>query len=147
MQLNELDLQPLGDCFKPPNSTYIARVEQEAGHVLPPEYCAFLSTYGVCACAEYTSFAPSGGPRIDLNVFLGNDPDDSYDLLETYRGLQDRLPKSLLPFAFDPSGNAVCIDMGDDTYGRIHMWDHETEGILFVARSFNAFLAMLKRDS
>ncbi|RYF06117.1 MAG: SMI1/KNR4 family protein [Deltaproteobacteria bacterium] len=146
MPLSEQDLQPLGSTFKPPSATYIARLEAETQHMLPPDYRVFLGKYGVCACAEYTSFAPSGGPRVDLNVFLGSDPDDSYDLIETYRGLKDRLPDGLLPFAFDPFGNAVCIDLGDNSYGRIYLWDHETESVVFVAKTFHTFLVMLARE-
>ncbi len=142
-----LDLQPLGDHFAPPTEAYMSALERELGARLPTEYRTFLAQYGVCACTDYTSFTLPGGLRVDLNVFLGSDPDDSYDVLETWRGLADRLPPQLLPFAFDPFGSAVCIDVSESNYGRIHFWDHESELLVFVARGFNKFMAMLERET
>jgi hypothetical protein len=145
--ISRLDLQPIGDHFVPPTNAYLVALEEAVGAALPPSYRAFLGQYGVCACADYTSFGLVGGSRVDLNIFLGSDPDDSYDILETLRGLSDRLPPKQVPLAFDPFGNAVCIDLGTQSYGHITYWDHETEHLSPVAQSFDKFLGLLRRDA
>lgn len=48
---------------------------------------------------------------------------------------------SLLPFASDPSGNFICIDLKNKD--SVVLWIHEIDSIEYVAESFRKFLGIL----
>ncbi len=139
------DLQPLGQGFKPPTSTYLAQLEAQLQAVLPADYRKFLSSYGVCTCKDAAFLRLPGGLQVDLNVFYGSDPDDSYDILQIWRDLRGRLTDSLLPMACDAFGNTFCLQLAAPQ-GGVWYWDQETEEVHEVAKSFSAFLQLLQVD-
>ncbi|WP_435261021.1 SMI1/KNR4 family protein [Tenacibaculum sp. nBUS_03] len=63
--------------------------------------------------------------------------------------LKDVLPLGYLPFAYDPGGNQICMDLNEGKdYGKIYyllmdMGDIEPE---FLANSFEDFLSGLSED-
>lgn len=57
--------------------------------------------------------------------------------------LKDRIPKELIPFANDPSGNYICFEYANDNNPKVVYWNHETNEIEYVAESFSELLDKL----
>ena len=69
-----------------------------------------------------------------------------------------RLPKTLLWIMDDPMGNAICLGVSEECYGRVYFWDNESEpdpadwdweietagNIDFLAHSFAEFVSGLR---
>ena len=143
--LIKLGLQPLGDSFRPTGEHYIVALEQELGVGLPADYRQFLADYGVCTFEDYIAFKLPDGDWVDINMFLGNDPDDAYDLRQVWLSLKDHIAAPFLPIATDPFGNAIYLDLNAKALGSVRYWDHETEAAIWVAASFSQFATMLER--
>ena len=46
--------------------------------------------------------------------------------MEVYNDYKDTLPKKIIPFAFDPSGNLICFDYkAHEDSPIIVFWEHE----------------------
>ena len=126
--------------------------ERTIGQPLPADYREFLSRYGFvhgCGVAfpEYGQPAkPSGG----VEVFLGVNPDDGYDIMDTKEGLSGRLPDHLLPIADSPGGQICLALTGTDT-GTIFWWGLEcisganTQPVR-IADDFDSFMNSLYLD-
>ncbi len=68
---------------------------------------------------------------------------------------RERMPSNLIPIAYDPGGNLVCLSTKGKDEGSVYFWDHENEAAVagapqpyydnlrLVASSFGAFLASL----
>jgi len=80
-----------------------------------------------------------------LHHFYGLHDGPSYlNLEEVYKNHKGMVPTSMIPFADDPFGNALCIGIGADNKGRIFFWDHEAEeSVTEVSKSFGVFLKSL----
>lgn len=76
--------------------------------------------------------------------------------LEVYLSwYKERMPDHLIPIAFDPFGNLVCLSIRRNDRGAVYFWDHEGEALVvgakqpyygnlsLVADSFNEFLNSL----
>lgn len=69
-----------------------------------------------------------------------------------YRG---RMPSNLIPVAFDPGGNIICLACSGEDQGSVYFWDHESEALVvghdqpyrenlrLISRSFDGFVALL----
>ena len=110
-------------------------------------YREFLATFGVCTFEDYATFALPDGPLVDLNMFLGIDPDDAYDIEQVWRSISQEHAATLMPFAIDAYGNALCLDLSPAHFGHVRYIDHENGAESAVAASFSAFIAMLRRES
>ena len=138
---------PLGASFRPPPEHRIQALEQILKRPLPAPYREFLATYGVCTFEDYVTFALPGGPLVDLNIFLGIDPDDAYDIEQVWRSLAQEHSTTLMPFAIDAYGNALCLELAAAHFGQVGYIDHETGAESAIAASFSAFISMLRRES
>ena len=47
----------------------------------------------------------------------------------------------LIPFASDPSGNYICIDVNNND--SVVFWNHEINNTEYIAKNFSAFLNKL----
>jgi cell wall assembly regulator SMI1 len=131
----------------PASPELVARLEQQLGRALPPEYRDYL-------------LAQDGG-RLDNNdrhvntVFgLGEVPDwaSMWRKLNVYEG---RVPAWLLPVAYDDGGNLYAVSLRPEDFGTVWFWDHEGEpeydddpptedNIELVAKDWAGFLAGLE---
>jgi hypothetical protein len=89
-----------------------------------------------------------------LDHFFSWDPDDvDYDIVENAQVFRNRMPTELLPIAFDPGGNLLCLAVSGDNIGKVYYWDHEDEyppgetpdyhNLYFVANDFDDLLGGL----
>jgi cell wall assembly regulator SMI1 len=126
----------------------IAEFETEFDLKLPTQYRNFLLKYnGGRVNPGSFDFVEHGHPsRSVLNYFASLD-----QLYKTMHFLMEpRNPTSyfgilpnLLPIAYDPGGNSLCISLSGDNEGQIFFEAHDVpEGlnISFVASDFDAFL-------
>lgn len=59
------------------------------------------------------------------------------------KSLKDFLPVGYLPFAYDPGGNQICMDLNEGvSYGKVYYLPMDMGGIgpEFLANSFEEFL-------
>ena len=71
-------------------------------------------------------------------IKFGNDP-----LEDNIKDLKDVLPDGYLPFAYDPGGNQICLDLNEDgNYGKVYYVPMDMGEIKpeFLADSFEEFL-------
>lgn len=146
-KLQNLGLLPLGRSFHPPSEERIAALEKVLERPLPAPYREFLATYGVCTFEDYVTFVLPDGPRMDLAIFLGIDPDDAYDIEQVWRSLSQEHPATLIPFAIDAYGNALCLDLAPPRFGHVRYIDHENGLESTIAPSFSAFIDVLRRET
>lgn len=138
----------------------LENLEQQLGARLPADYRAFLTKYGGYAFDHLVTFPYrqpfAGGDRGVLNVFFGNLPGDSYDLLKNLNTYRNRIPSDLRPIASDPGGNIIALAIQGENKGKVYFWDHEEEemveesktpgysNVYLVANSFDELLDSLK---
>ncbi len=102
-----------------------------------------------------------------FGTLLTYDSEDDEHILEVFNDYKDTLPKKIIPFAFDPSGNLICFDYTDHEDNPIVVfWEHENaaekemlmeeeglteeqaeerarENVFYVAATFTEFLNKL----
>src|SRR5690625_172087 len=134
--------------FKVPESYIKCAAQNNGGHVEPK------------------LFRVDGKDKV-FGSLLSYDESDMEYILKVYEDYKDTLPKKILPFAFDPTGNLICFDYKNlDTDPIVVFWEHEgaaeksvlinnggmteeaaerkaRENIYYVADSFTDFLNQL----
>ncbi|WP_420998319.1 SMI1/KNR4 family protein [Cupriavidus sp. 30B13] len=125
------------------------------GYPVPQEYMDFLREFpdtGVFAVEgdviihskEKLSGKHDGIYAIDM-LFAAS-MDKRYDLMEiASRPVYDGdTPRYVLQIGQDLGGNAFCLDLRPETFGKVYFWDHEHSaretGLHLVADDFFSFL-------
>ncbi len=120
----------------------------QRGYRLPPNYRQFLLDHnGGQPIRTDFSFDKAGRPQNDLvHVLLGVGYPTNADLVFT-AGIDDTIPRGVLPVASDPFGNLICVDGRGDPDGPVLFWDHEEiseppdeSNLYFVAPDLKTFL-------
>lgn len=131
----------------------IAALEQRLGISLPDEYRQFILTWNG-GQPEPNAFPIQDNPRDThglLDRFFSIDVEDTdYDIVDNAEVFRDRVPADLLPIAFDPGGNLICVAVSGKNKGKIYFWDHNDEfppgkvpdyhNVYFVANSFSELI-------
>lgn len=121
-------------CRMPPTSPEAVRRLEEAIHIrFPEDYRNFLLMYngGGPDEANYCFPKPVGTqPGVTISLFF---PVEGWRItieeeVENYKG---RVPRSLLPFGSDDSGNLFCLGLEGKSRGKVFFWDHEQEKAAF----------------
>lgn len=119
--------------------------EKKIGTRLPEEYRHFLIHHngGKPSPCDFKISETEG--EDSLHHFYGLHDGPLYlSLEEAYENHKYRVPSTMISFADDPAGNALCIGIGADNKGKIFFWDHEAEDNLTeVSKSFSLFLESL----
>lgn len=140
--VKRLGLEPLDEPVKLAEQK-LADFESKLGSNLPGDFREFLSRYGFVSGVGVT-FAVYGRPDQPagaVEVFLGVDPDNEYDILSTREGLVGRLPDGLLPIAESPGGQ-ICLALTGPDRGKVFWWGLESareanEQPLLIANDFD----------
>lgn len=144
------------EAHEPPlTEAQIEAVEKQLGAKLPQDYKSFLLAHNG-GRPEPCVFPISDFPDSTLDILnrflaIGGGPfDDLMDYVRTYR---DRIPPNLLPIAYDPGGNVICLSLYGSDRGRVYLWLHEYEtdeaeqptydNVYVLANSFSDLLASL----
>lgn len=113
----------------------IAALEAGLGCKLSPDFLRFVGTNDGAA-PEPNSFKIGRSDEAEVAEFI-----------PVAKILEERadigvFPKKAFPIAHDGLGDYVCID--EDRDGEVFFWDHDTDKRHKLAKSFDAFLKMLK---
>lgn len=134
----------------------VIALEQFLKFRLPDDYRQFLLDANG-GRPEPNAFPLQDNPNdtfglIERFFSLGND-DSDHDLIDNLAVFQNRVPSDLLPIAFDPGGNIICLGVSGEKKGGIYFWDHNDESmpgeepdyhnIYFIAPSFDEFILNL----
>lgn len=103
----------------------IRALEQMYGFKFPEDVVAHYLQYNG-GYPEKSLFIKNEDEYV-VNYFIPvkNDEIDGMSLGETLRIVSDILPKGLVPFADDESGNLFCFSARPDDFGTIYYFDHE----------------------
>ncbi len=145
----------------PATLTELDSLECDAGVVFPSEYRNHLLQYNGGQCSPNVfRFSENGKVTSSfIDWFLATQREgwgSLKDYIETFKVDEKRIPSHLIPIAFDPGGNLVCLSCAGNDVGAIYFWDHENEvdysaaddnnysNLYFVANSLHQFLSDLE---
>ena len=88
---------------------------------------------------------------------MSDNPDISFHVYyKSYKIDSKRLQPDVIPVAFDPGGNLICLSVAGKNVGTVFFWDHEQEtsergefgkNQRVIAGSFREFLGGLKFEA
>lgn len=143
----------------------VNKVERKLGVQFPIDYIEVAIKYNG-AHVHPELFQVEGIEKV-FGTLLTYDIEDDEHILEVYEDYKDTIPKTVIPFAFDPAGNLICFDYKDDANNPVVVfWEHENAGekemimrdeglteeeaeerarenVFYVAESFTEFLNKL----
>lgn len=150
---------------KQPSTTIeaILKIEQRIALKLPDAYKKHLLINNGGRCnPNVFSFIENGIPSSScIDWFLAIDGDEHTDFEQEYKDYKEeekRMPMHIVPIAYDPGGNVICISCGARDYGKIYYWDHEKEvdysisdddnydNLYLISDDFDAFLDCLTEE-
>lgn len=143
--------------YGPLTEERLSRFESAIGQRLPDDYRAFLLEHNG-GDPEPAIFAIGEAEGTDVvQEFYGlHDGPDFLRLDRAWEGHREWVPATLIPIAYDPGGNMICLGVRGEERGTIFVWDHELapgeggietfENITPIAPSFAVFLDSLYDD-
>ncbi|WP_457325296.1 SMI1/KNR4 family protein [Roseateles sp. P5_E11] len=137
----------------------LAGLSQVVGYPVPGEFVEFLKRYpdtgifevdGVVYIASPDRLSGHHDGRYAVDTLYAACSDKRYDLLSIRQegaGF-DLIPNYCLRIGEDSFGNAFCIDLREEPFGKVYFWDHEhaagESGLHLVASSFASFVEHLE---
>lgn len=121
-------------CKMPPTSPEAVRRLEEAIHIrIPEDYRKFLLKYNGGGPDEtnYCFPKPVGNQSgVTISLFF---PLEGWRITieEEVKNYKGRVPRNLLPFGSDDSGNLFCLGLEGKSSGKVFFWDHEQEKAAF----------------
>lgn len=118
---------------------YIKKFEVENGITIPQDLkeCIFNNNGGRPSVKVYDTSKSSGRVIKTLLSYNEEDIEKIYKILPLFK----ENSMCLLPFASDPSGNFICVDL--ENKDSIVLWLHETNTTEYIAETFSKFLGIL----
>lgn len=109
---------------EPVTKKEVENVGETLGVKFPLDYIEVAMNYnGAHVSPEL--FQVEGKEKV-FGTLLTYDSEDDEHILEVFNDYKDTLPKKIIPFAFDPSGNLICFDYTDHEDNPIVVfWEHE----------------------
>ena len=114
---------------EPVTKEEVEHVGKKLGVKFPSDYIEVAMNYnGAHVSPEL--FQVEGKEKVFGTLLTYDNEDDEY-ILEVFSDYNDTLPKKIIPFAFDPSGNLICFDYKAHKGSLspiIVFWEHENAG-------------------
>ena len=127
-----------------PDAAVIRAFEQEFSVVLPEDYLSLLEAFN------------GGSPEVGVIEAIGDSIEDifplvdgqerSFDLFYFARIFADRLPRKVIPFAEDSSGNPFLLDLSRHPARVGILFCDEGNRLEWFSPSFSDFLDMLEPE-
>lgn len=145
----------LQDCWDPISEEQLCQLEDALEADLPDDYREFLLRFNVGDWSHLVmSRVLHPGRFVDdilLSWTYGIISDDCFtgsDILHNVEVFSGRVPDTFVPIML-ASGDIVCIDLGEEDYGKIFYWNRYHEGsdlnlVYLIADSFTEFLLTLR---
>jgi hypothetical protein len=129
----------------------LLKFEKLIGASLPDDYRQFLIDHNGGKPLPCDFYISEEEGENSIHHFYGLHDGPIYaSLEESFKVYKGRMPDSMISFAYDPFGNAICIGLRGDDLGKIFFWDHELEtadgkqpyydNISRIAKSFKKFI-------
>ena len=148
----------------PISAADLEKIQQYAGLDFPGEYKDFLLKYngGDCYPSDYEYVEDGVLAEGIVDWFLPISASVEQNLqayIDLYKLQEKRIPDRMLPIAFDPGDNLICLSCAGEDCGAVFFWDHEREinystnpdqvqtNMFFIQPSLTAFLSSLKEES
>lgn len=134
-------------------SETLKNLSELIGRRVPDDYLRFLvefpntGTIGdeiVCEGITASPWAPNGFYSIAL--LYASCSNSLYDLVINHRNPADAwdFGGNFLVIGDDVGGNLFCLDLKEESFGKIYFWDHEhlaaESGLYLVANDFTSFV-------
>lgn len=135
------------NCQRALSEEEIRRVEEALGVRFPTDYrdCVQHCHGGKPHPNMFWFDDPDiGNMGSSLGVLLSFNPDDSENILDTYRRLSPFLPPSIIPFADDGGGDFMCFNFHQPGPSSVAYWHHGEEDVVPLSDSFSSFLDLLR---
>lgn len=150
---------------EPVTKEEVEKVAEKMGIKFPLDYIEVAMNYNG-AHVSPGLFQVEGKEKVFGTLLTYDNENDEY-ILEVFTDYIDTLPKRIIPFAFDPSGNLICFDYQDHEDNPIVVfWEHENawekemlmqeeglteeqteerarENVFYIAETFTKFLNKL----
>ncbi|MGG3283315.1 SMI1/KNR4 family protein [Paenibacillus solani] len=109
---------------EPVTKIEVENVGEKLGVKFPLDYIEVAMNYnGAHVSPEL--FQVEGTEKV-FGTLLTYDQEDDEHIIEVFNEYRDTLPKWIIPFAFDPSGNLLCFDYKEHEDNPIVVfWEHE----------------------
>ncbi len=106
----------------------IDNLQAICGLFLPKDYTSFLKEFNG-GIPEPNIFEKEGKKEVSLsvNTFFGIGLDSINDICIQLNELKERIPQGCLPIARAEGGDILCLNLANDNYGQIFLWEHERE--------------------
>lgn len=139
-------------------SSSIKHIEERISGCLPDDYKEFLIAHnGGEPELDIFTFLRDEVPELGIvAAFLGQQEDEDETILEYLDCYENRIPKNLLPIAYDPGSNVICLSVSGEDYGSVYFWLHEFEtdedeapdysNVFPIKPSFSEFIDSLEED-
>jgi SMI1-KNR4 cell-wall len=140
------------------DTAVFASLSKVAGYPIPKLYVDFLSEF-----PNTGVFEVEGGVVIKGIEKLSGNHDGWHSITMLYAACSDKqydtgrplydgdTPRYALLIGEDVFGNAFCLDLRPDTFGKVYFWDHEHSadetGLYLVAHDFVSFVNGLEIDA
>lgn len=138
----------------------IVNLEKKLNICFPEDYKQHLLKYNgghpIKDGAPMISPIDKSETDIGINWFLAIYNGESSNFLKAYNTFkiwQKRMPDELIPIANASCGNAICISIKGNNYGKVYFWDHEQEAyegeepdysnVHLIANNFTDFINSL----
>ena len=129
----------------------IKKFEQIIEYKLPEDYTQFLLKYngGIPKKTDFDYEGIDGEESSVVQLFLSLGDQHSENIKQDYNYYlgEGRILEGIVPIAYDPFGNLICLSLVEETYNQIWFWDHELEeeenNLFFVTKTFNDFIKIL----
>jgi hypothetical protein len=128
----------------------IRQFETTIGAQLPGDYSEFLRDHGGAFLddlyeAPITEPGHPGEYACPRGFFGFYQPNEqgvphSLDLRARYQQFKPRVRPGLVPIAHAIGGNLICLAVSGSDRGSVYYWDHETNQVWLVSRSFDDFV-------
>ena len=87
-----------------------------------------------------SAFDTNKAKEREIKSLLSFNREDTDNIWKMNEWVKAELNDKYVAFAIDNFGNLICFDCGNDN---VVFWNHESNGIEFIAKDFDAFLACL----
>lgn len=159
-KLRELGYQPFVSDDKY-DSRALLNLSTVVGYSIPNIYLDFLDEF-----PNTGVFDAEGGVIVEGIERLSGNHDGWYSIAMLFAGCTDKrydlieiasrpvydgdAPRCLLLIGDDLFGNAYCLDLRPESFGKVYFWDHEhvreETGLYLVAHDFESFVKQLQVD-
>lgn len=119
------------------DESVFAEIENERGITLPDKL-KDLVIKGNAATPDKYNFMVGSTERVFGAILSFNKDEEDTDTVFT--ALEVIKDKNLFPFAIDPFGNYICMDLADE---EVVFWNHETGEISTTGKNIDDFLESL----